>query len=86
MTGITIYNVQREGAPKAGNSDLWFLCSAHQILVIHLHKVSKNISKQFSSYRADTYITEITIFNVQRCHSFKSRFSSYGYSVLHPVS
>ena len=33
---------------------------------IHLHKVSRKYLKQFSSYRVDTYITEITIFNVQR--------------------
>ena len=45
MTGITIDNVQREVAPKAGNSDLWFLCSAHQIVVIHLHKVSRKYLK-----------------------------------------
>ena len=33
---------------------------------IDLHKVSRKYLKQFSSYRADTYIKEITIFNVQR--------------------
>ena len=33
---------------------------------IHLHKDSRKYLKQFSNYRADTYITEITIFNVQR--------------------
>ena len=32
---------------------------------LHLQKVSRNYLKQFSSYRADTYIPEITIFNVQ---------------------
>ena len=32
---------------------------------IHLHKVSRKYIKQFSSNRADTYIREITIFNVQ---------------------
>ena len=26
MNGITIYNVQREVTPKAGNVELWFLC------------------------------------------------------------
>ena len=56
---------------KADNSELWFLCSAHHIMVIyirkklHLQNVSRNYLKQFSSYRADTYIPEITIFNVQ---------------------
>ena len=33
---------------------------------INLHKSSRKYLKQFSSYRADTYITEITIPNVQR--------------------
>ena len=67
MTRITIYNVQRVNTPKAGNSELWFLCSAYQIMVIHSHlnKVLRKYLKQSSSYRADTYITEITIFNIQ---------------------
>ena len=67
MMGITIYNVQRAVTPKAGNSELWFLfvyTSYHGD--IHLHNVSRKYLKQFSSYRADTYITDITIFNVQR--------------------
>ena len=34
MTGITIYNVQRRVTPKAGNSQLWFLCYAHHIMLI----------------------------------------------------
>ena len=33
---------------------------------IHFHKVSRKYLKQFSSYRADTYFTEIIIFIVQR--------------------
>ena len=38
MSGITIYNVQREVhvTPKAGNLELWFLCSAHHIIVIYI--------------------------------------------------
>ena len=32
---------------------------------INLHKSSSKYLKQFSRYRADTYITEITIPNVQ---------------------
>ena len=68
MTGITFYNVQRAVTPKAGKSELWFLCSAHHIMVIYIDllKVSRKYLKQFSSNRADTYITDITIFNVQR--------------------
>ena len=33
---------------------------------IHLHKVSRKYLKQFSSYKVDIYITEITIFNIQK--------------------
>ena len=37
MTEITIYNVQRVVTPQAGNSELWFLCSAHgDIMVIYI--------------------------------------------------
>ena len=71
MTGITIYNVQRVVTPKAGNSEVWFLYSAHHGDV-HLHKVSRKYLKQFSSYRGDTYITGITIF---KGHNSKRRLS-----------
>ena len=54
MTGITIYNVQRAVTPKAGNSELWFLCSAHHIMVIYIYiKLQENISNSF-------YVTEWT--------------------------
>ena len=33
MTGITIYNFQRVVTPKAGNSELWFLCSAYHMVI-----------------------------------------------------
>ena len=49
MTGITIYNVQREITPKAGNLELWFLCSTHHIMVIYICIVSSKYLKQFSS-------------------------------------
>ena len=64
MTGITIYNVQKVVTPKAGNSELWFLCSAHHIMVIYICIVSRKYLKQFSSYKVDIYITDITIFNI----------------------
>ena len=45
MTGITIYNVQRAVTLKVGNSELWFLCSAHHITVIYICiKFQENIS------------------------------------------
>ena len=63
-TRITICNVQRVVTPKAGNSVMVLVfCTSHHV-DIHLHKVSRKYLEQFSSYRADTYITEITIFNV----------------------
>ena len=65
MTGITFYNVKRVVTPEAGNSESWFLCSAHHIMVIYICIVSRKHLKQFSSYRADDYITEITNFNIK---------------------
>ena len=48
MTEITIYNVQRAVNPKAGNSELWFLCSAHHIMVIYICiNFQENISNSF---------------------------------------
>ena len=48
MSGITVYNVQRVVTPKAGYSELWFLCSAHHIMVIYICiKFQENISNSF---------------------------------------
>ena len=48
MIGITINNVQRTVSPKAGNSVLWFLCSAHHIMKIYIRvKFQENISNSF---------------------------------------
>ena len=48
MTEITSYNVQRVVTPKAGNSELWFLYSAHRIMVIHICiKFQENTSNSF---------------------------------------
>ena len=66
MTGITVYKVLMAVTLKAGNSELWFLCSAHHIMVIYICIVSRKYLKQFSSYRAGTHITDITTFNVHR--------------------
>ena len=65
MTGITIYNVKRAVTPKAGNSDLWFLCSAHHIMVIYTCiKFQENISNSFQ-VTEQTHITEITNYNIK---------------------
>ena len=48
MTGFTIYNVQRATTLKAGKSELWFLCSAHHIMVIYICvKFQETISNWF---------------------------------------
>ena len=48
MTGITIYNVKRAVTLKAGNSDVWLLCSAHHIMLMYICiKFKKNISNSF---------------------------------------
>ena len=66
MTEITFDNVQSAVTPKAGNSELWFLSSAQHIIVIYVCTKLQKYLKGFSIYRVDTYITEITIFTVQR--------------------
>ena len=66
MTGITIYNVKRVVTPKAGNSDMVLVFCTSYHGDIQLHEVSQKYLKQFSSNGVDTYITEITIVNVQR--------------------
>ena len=48
MTKITIYNVQRAITPKVGKPQLWFLCSAHGLMVVNISvKFCKNISNSF---------------------------------------
>ena len=57
--------------PKAGNSELWSLCSAHYIMVIYICvKFQENISNSFK-VTEQTHTTEITIFNVQRAITAK---------------
>ena len=77
MTGITIYNVQMVLTPKAGNSELWFLCSAHHIMVKYICiKFQENISNSFVvtewTHILQKYITEI---QCSTGHNSKSRLS-----------
>ena len=66
MTGITIYNVQMAVLQKACNSELWFLCSAHHIMVIYICIMFQgNISNSFQ-------VTEITIFLCSKGHNCKN--------------
>ena len=64
MTGIIIYNVQWEVTPKAGNLELWFLCSAHHIMVIYICiKVQANISNGFQVTER-THILQKSLFSM----------------------
>ena len=74
MTGITIYNVQRVVTPKAGNSELWFLCSASYHGDIHLHKVSIKYLKVFKLQSGHIYYRN-HYFQYSKGHNSKSRLS-----------
>ena len=64
MTGITIYIVQRAVTPKAGNLELWFLCSAHNIMVIYICiKFQENISNSFQ-VTEQTHILQKSLFSM----------------------
>ena len=73
MTWITIDNVQRAVTPKAGNSELQFLCFANCIMVIYICiKFQEIISNSFQVTEwTQKKITEITIFKVQRAKTPK---------------
>ena len=63
MTWFTTDNVQRVVTPKAGNSELQFLCFAYYIMVIYICiKCQENILK-FSIYRVDTNILQKPLFS-----------------------
>ena len=64
MTGITIYNVQRVVTPKSGISELWFLCSAHYIMVIYICiKFQENISNSFQVTK-QTFNLQKSLFSI----------------------
>ena len=76
MTGNTIYNVQMAAAPKAGNYELWFLCSAHHILVIYICiKFQENISNSFQ-VTEQTHILQKSLFKYSKGHNPNRRLSS----------
>ena len=75
MTGITIYSVKRKVTPKAGNSKLWFLCSAHYIMVICICiKFQENISNNFQVIER-THILQKSLISTSKGHYSKSRLS-----------
>ena len=62
MTRNAIYNAQRAVTPKAGNSELWFLCSAHHIMVIYICiKFQENIS---NSFQVTEHILQKSLFSM----------------------
>ena len=64
MTAITIDNVQRAVTPKASNSELLFLCSAHHIMVIYICiKFQENISNCFQ-VKKRTHILQKSLFSM----------------------
>ena len=76
MTGIIIYNVQKVVTPKAGNSELWFLCSAHHIMLIYICiKFQENISNSFQVTKR-TYMSQKSLFSIFKGHNSKSRLST----------
>ena len=76
MTGITNYNVQRVVTPKAGNSESWFLCSAHHIVVIYICiRFQENISNSFQVTKLTYIYNRNQYFQYSKGHNSKSRLS-----------
>ena len=64
---MAIFNVQRTIAPKAGNLELWFMCSAHCLMMHYIHvSFHENISNTVNLQSGHEDTVEIAIFNVQR--------------------
>ena len=64
MTGITIYNVQRLVTPKAGNSELWFLWSAHHIMVIYIGIMFQENTSHSFQVTERTHILQKSLFSM----------------------
>ena len=76
MNRITICNVQRAVTPKAGNSELWFLCSAHHIMVIYICiKFQENISNSFQVTEQTHILQKWHYFQRSKGHNTRSRLS-----------
>ena len=67
MDEIIIYNVLRTVNPKAGNSEVWFVCSAHHIMVRYIcMQFQENISNSFQVTERTHILQKSLIFNVRR--------------------
>ena len=87
MTWITIDNVQRAVTPKAGNSELWFLCSANSIMVIYICiKFRENISNSFQVTEwAQIYFRSRVCVGEGYSEEFEVKVSVYQSSVFSPL-
>ena len=65
---MAVFNVQRAITLKVGNPQLWFMCSAHHLIVLNICvKFHENISQTVSNLQSRyKYMLEMAMFNVQR--------------------
>ena len=87
--GYFQYLLCSKGAtPKVGLPELWFLCSAHCLIVLLLFLRNFIIISLtvFNFQSGHEYMVELAIFNVQRAIIAKEGKQSYGSCVLQVVS
>ena len=52
---MAMFNVQRAINPKVSKLELWFMCSAHRLMVLYIAvKFREKFLKRYQSYGADT--------------------------------
>ena len=50
MVEMAMFNVQWAIAPKSRQPELWFLCSAHRLMVLCFVKISQTVSELWSGH------------------------------------
>ena len=76
MTWVTFNNIQRLVSPKAGNSELWFLCFAYCIMMIYICiKFQENISNSFQVTEWTQIYNRNHYFQSSKGHNSKSRLT-----------
>ena len=59
---MDIFNVQRTKAPKVGNPELWFMCSAHCLMMLYIHvSFHETISNTFNLQSGHEYMVHVEI-------------------------
>ena len=87
MTLITIDIVQRAVTPKAGNSELRFLCCANRIMVIYICiKFQENISDSFQVTEWTQIYYRNHYFQSSKGHNSKSRLASVTFLMVCTLS